>query len=228
MALEKATITNTITGKSIPVMFNPEQYTMSKSNSFSEVGVPGTESPILQFTKGNTQTLNLELFFDTYEQRTDVRGYTNQIDNLLKIDPDTMAPPICIFTWGSLTFKGVIDSINKTFEMFLSNGVPVRAKITVNFKEYKSTDEQLLANPIQAIKSVVNKTVKAGETLASIAAKKFGDPRKWKELAKANNIENPRKLAAGLNIKVPSKQQVEKDAKSRLKKSANSNLKKLF
>ncbi len=225
MALEKATITNTATGKTIPVMFNPEKYSMSKSNSFSELSVPGLESPIIQFSKGNTQSLSMELFFDTYEDRSDVRDYTNQIEALMDIDSNIMAPPICIFSWGSFTFKCVIDSISKNFEMFLSSGIPVRATLNVSFKEYKSPEEHKLANPTKSITSLTEKVVSSGETLASIATAKFSDPKKWKELAKINNLENPRKLAAGIKLNIPSKEQIEKQLKQKAKKEAKTKVK---
>ena len=79
MGLEKAFIVNTVTGDKIEVLFNPAEYTFEKSNRFAEVGIPGTGSPFLQFVRGEIKKLSTELFFDTYEKRTDVREYTNKI-----------------------------------------------------------------------------------------------------------------------------------------------------
>ena len=67
MALEKAVITNTATGERIAVMFNPEEYTLSRENNFAQIAVPGLSAPIIQFVHGNQQTLEMELFLDTYE-----------------------------------------------------------------------------------------------------------------------------------------------------------------
>lgn len=55
------------------VLFNPNRYSLEKSNQIAEVGIPGLGSPILQFVRGNARTLSMELFFDTYEQQQDVR-----------------------------------------------------------------------------------------------------------------------------------------------------------
>ena len=109
MALEKAVITNTVTNERVPVLFNPEEYTLSKDNNFAQVGVPGLSAPILQFVHGNMQTLEMELLVDTYEEhkegnRTlnqageDVRNLTRKITDLMDIDPTTHAPPVLIFT----------------------------------------------------------------------------------------------------------------------------------
>src|SRR5688572_10663139 len=98
MALEKATITNTVTGKPIPVMFNPEEYTLNKDINYAQTGVPGLSGPITQFVHGNLGTLEMELFVDTYEEHRegnrilnrageDVRNLTRKISDLMVINP---------------------------------------------------------------------------------------------------------------------------------------------
>ena len=115
MSLEKAILTNTVTGDVIPVMFNPEEYTVSKDINYAQIGVPGLSGPIIQFVHGNTQSLEMELFLDTYEEHRngsrvinqageDVRIYTQRIAGLMNIEPSTHAPPVLLFVWGSLSF----------------------------------------------------------------------------------------------------------------------------
>src|SRR5947207_3438113 len=58
MPLEKALITNNDTGEKIEVLFNPQEYSLSKDNNFAQVAVPGLRSPLLQFVHGNLQTLD--------------------------------------------------------------------------------------------------------------------------------------------------------------------------
>src|SRR5215469_15460690 len=90
------------------VLFNPTQYTIEKGNQIAEAAIPGLEAPILQYVHGNTRSLSMELFFDTYEEvqedQSDVRKHTNKIYDLLKIDSHTHAPPICDLAWGSFRF----------------------------------------------------------------------------------------------------------------------------
>ena len=65
MALEKATLTNAVNGRSVRVLFNPEEYTVSRDNNFAQVAVPGLRGPLLQFVAGNMQTLDMELLVDS-------------------------------------------------------------------------------------------------------------------------------------------------------------------
>lgn len=203
MAKEKAVIINTVTGEHIPVMFNPEQYSFSKSNNFSEIGIPGLESPLVQYVMGGAQKLTLDLFFDTYEKKEDVRGYTNKITDLMKINKGTKAPPVCIFSWGSVTFTCVIESITKKFEMFLPTGIPVRARLTVGLKEYKQAASQYFESPAPSRNVLKKHTVTAGDSMQSIAAKEYGDVRQWRKIAKANKVINPRILTPGKTFNIP-------------------------
>src|SRR5678810_346586 len=116
------------------VLFNPTQYGIDKSNQIAEAAVPGLSAPILQFVHGNTRTLSMELFFDTYEERSDVRTHTDKVYDLLNIDASTHVPPICRVAWGDFNFRGVLDHVSGKFTLFLANGTPARATLSVTFK----------------------------------------------------------------------------------------------
>lgn len=215
MALEKACIEvvkgkatkGKATGKTIEVLFNPNEYSLETSNQFQRTAVPGTATPVTQFVSGNTQTLTMDLFFDSYEkgedEGEDVRNYTRQITSLLDIDPVLHAPPICVFRWGSLSFKATLEQVNQKFTLFLESGIPVRATLSVTFKEYRTLSEQL--NGVQKESSDRTKRVtpKQGDSLLAIANREYEDSSLWRPIANANNISNPRILAVGEEITVP-------------------------
>src|SRR4051812_5478300 len=103
--LEKAKITNTVTGEVANVLFNPEEYTLNRANNFAQIGAPGRGAPLLQFVQGEMKTLQMELFFDTYEKNEfgnqiinqandDVRSLTNKFTKLMDVNPKTHAPPV--------------------------------------------------------------------------------------------------------------------------------------
>lgn len=186
----------------VPVLFNPTEYSMEKSNEFANINIPGLESPLLQFSRGNLQTLTMELFFDSYELQTDVRTFTSKITNLLKIDPTIHAPPVLRFVWGSLIFTCVLSRVTKKFTMFQSDGIPVRATLSVTFNEYK-TDSSHIENPLQSPDRTKIYVVKLGDSLWSIAAEEYGNAGQWRSIADENEIENPRLLEIGREITIP-------------------------
>lgn len=187
----------------IPVLFNPEQYDLSKSIKYGTTNIAGMTTPVTQFASGDAETLSMELFFDTSEQRTDVRAATELLDQLVTVDGDQHAPPRCRFVWGSLVFKAVVESMEKSFTKFLPTGQPVRARINVTFREYKPPSEQHNEEPRFSPDTTTVREVTGDETLWLIADEEYGDPGKWRRIAEANDLDNPRDLRPGRTLVVP-------------------------
>lgn len=215
MALEKALITDTVTGERVPLLFNPEEYTVSRENNFAQAAIPGLSAPILQFVAGNMQTLEMELFLDSYEEhregsrvlngaREDVRRLVQKLTDLMNINAATHAPPVLLFTWASLSFTCVLAKATQRFTMFLPDGTPVRAKVQASFHQFANID--LEAKEIKRETADYSKryVVGQGETLATIAWKEYGDPRDWRPIALANAIDDPhRDLTIGRSLRLP-------------------------
>ena len=206
MALEKAfiiPINGSRSGETIKVLFNPTEYSLETSNQFQRTAVPGTSTPVTQFVNGNTQTLTMDLFFDSYEKQEDIRNYTKKITSLLDIDPALHAPPVCEFHWASLNFKSTIEQITQKFTLFLDSGVPVRATLSVTFKEYRTLTEQLQTIHKESSDRTKRITVKQGDRLWQIAHREYEDSSLWRSIANANKIRNPRILAVGIELVIP-------------------------
>jgi nucleoid-associated protein YgaU len=208
MALEKALIQpldekGNPKGQPVKVLFNPKEYSIEKSNQFQSTTVPGLSTPITQFVSGSAQTLTMELFFDSYEKGEDVRDYTGKLTALLDIDADLHAPLICKFIWGKLEFKATLERVSQRFTMFLDSGIPVRATLSVTFKEYKTMTEQLQSPPRESADRTKRRVIKQGDTLWLIADREYGDPDLWRPIAEANKIDNPRILEIGKEIIIP-------------------------
>ena len=214
MALEKALIVNTVKGVKIPVMFNPEEYTVNREINYARTAVPGLSAPIVQFVNGNAQTLDMELFVDSYERHRasnrvlaeagdDVRAQVRRITDLMNIEPSTHAPPVLLFTWSSLSFTCVLTRANQRFIMFLPDGTPVRARVQVTFSEFRNVD--LEAKEIKRETADYSKlhVVRQGESLSTIAAAHYGDPRLWRPIARRNGIDDPRAVVVGTQLVVP-------------------------
>jgi nucleoid-associated protein YgaU len=201
MTLEKATIINLETSEQIQAMFNPEEYSLDVGNSFAEIGIPGLARPPIQYVRGNLRTLQMELFFDTYEQKRDVRAETRRITALLEKSVVTQAPPILLFTWGTLQFKCVLERVSQRFILFFSNGIPARARLNVTFKEFEQIEIEVQRGLFVGPPTVRN--VIEGDTLAKLAYEYLGDPGAWRHIAVANNIDNPLALQPGTALIIP-------------------------
>jgi nucleoid-associated protein YgaU len=186
----------------VGVLFNPTEYSLEKGNEFANINIPGLESPLLQFVRGGLGTLSMDLFFDSYEEGKDVRDYTGKITKLLRVEKELHAPPIVRFVWGKLIFTAVISRITQKFTMFLGDGVPVRATLSVTFNEYATefSQKEKVLNSRDRTKHYV---LKEGDSLWLIAEKEYGDAAQWRAIATANKIINPRIMTPGREIVVP-------------------------
>jgi hypothetical protein len=217
MPLEKLTI-KPERGEEIKALFNPEKYTLNKGVQIAEIAIPGLDSPVLQFVRGQNEKITLELFFDTtqygmVDNVKDVREETKKIYYLLKINRETHAPPRCRLRWGAggqLFSFGyapepwcVLESVSEEFNLFSPTGVPLRAKLNVTFREYKTVEDQIKENPKGSSDRTKVLEVERGQRLCQIAWQEYQDPGEWRRIAEANNLDNPRLLAPGTKLKIP-------------------------
>ncbi|HVR97153.1 MAG TPA: LysM peptidoglycan-binding domain-containing protein [Thermoanaerobaculia bacterium] len=195
----------------IPVQFNPTEYTLAKGAQIAEINIPGIDSPVLQFIRGQNEKLALDLFYDTTslgmgDAAVDVRTLTRSIYELVKIQPKTHAPPRIRFTWGlGLTFDAIVESVQQRFTLFNPLGIPLRATLSVSFREYKTLEKQLKELNLQSSDHTKRRVVKRGDTLSRIAADEYDDPREWRRIADANPeaTANPLRLQPGVTLIIP-------------------------
>lgn len=227
MSLTRATFTrlpadlNPGQGESMEVQYNPNQFTLAKTVQYAEVAIPGLDAPIQQYVRGQAETLSVDLFFDTTESGTGegnevvpVTMLTDAFYHLIRVDPRTKAPPICLFSWGQKGFPGsnlqrgstmlrqhgfqcVVESVSQTFNLFSPLGLPLRATLSVQLREY-----QTLTELVAALEESVQ-LVQQGDTLDQIAAREYNDPGKWREIADANDVDDPLNLVVGDLLMIP-------------------------
>ncbi len=253
----------------IRVQYNPTEYTFDKQAQFAEIQIPGLDSPLQQFVRGQAEKLTLELFFDTTELgmgagATSVTSETDRIYQLIKIEPTRHAPPILEFIWsdqmagaslggsagssaaaatrdvgGAATdgqaaaaapalaasgsdsgsasdtttaslgnqrrggFKCVLESVRQKFTLFSPEGVPLRATLTVSLREYKTLQNQLDELNLSSPDRTHVHVLQGAETLATVSNRYYETPHDWRAIASENDIDDPRRLSAGLFLNVP-------------------------
>ena len=214
-------------GAPFPVQFNPTEYTLSKGAQIAEIPIPGLDQPILQFVRGQTETMSLDLFFDSTDAKgmgpgaTPVTQQTDKFYQLIKIDSTTHAPPILLFMWGQDGFAGsnlsggsagqarssgfqcVVESVKQKFTLFSSEGIPLRAVLTVSLREFYSLEDQISRLNLQSPDHTHAHVVQRGDTLARIAASAYDDPRQWRAIANNNQLVDPLDLRPGTILEVP-------------------------
>ena len=201
------------------VLFNPTEYSISKSNEWKYEKVTGTAFTPPQFGGGNPRELTLNLLLDKslLGKTQHVRDLTDELFRMIEVPAGSTggssraAPPFITFTWGNeTTFKAACTSLTVAFKLFRPNGDPIRAdvKMTLKQAEAASTASSNGANRGTNPTTRANAghgvhMVKDGDSLPSIAYEAYGDATTWRAIADANGIENPMHLRRGRALSLP-------------------------
>lgn len=143
------------------VMFNPSSYSLESNVEYSTAADAEKHTDTLQFAKTQARRLSFELYFDSlngdggssaksaisgslkdiFASRTE--DITQQLEKLRELTEPVKqgvgkygTPPIVMFSWGSFSFVGVVTSLRENCTMFLRNGRPAKATVTVSMTEY--------------------------------------------------------------------------------------------
>jgi len=195
----------------IMCMFNPYEYTVSKSNTFERDPKNNADVMHITFKESGSQTLSLSLVFDTFEKKEDVSLITNKLWKLMEVktrrdrkDTEKVEPPYVMFKWGVFQFVAVITDMTQKFTLFLPNGTPVRAKVDITFTQFDDSNDYPGQNPTSGGGSVEQFwRVVGDDRIDTIAAKVYGDATKWRLIATHNQIANPLLLQSGQQLMIP-------------------------
>lgn len=198
--------------REVEVLFNPSQYMLSDAANYSPGKNLWKDSPTSNYNGGRPSTLSMELFFDTSPVLTtslvtstkaeNVSEKVKEFTDLVYIQGDLHAPPKVKFVWGSLSFYGVVTKIDSTYTKFTEDGMPIQAKLKVNFQSAPEENEKRKA-PFESPDRTKCRMVREDYTIWDIAQKEYGDVSKWKVIANANQISNPLNIPPGTVLKVP-------------------------
>jgi hypothetical protein len=210
-------------GKRVTVQFNPETLKVSFANQIATPEGAGDQkgTPARQFVGAGTTKLALQLWFDVTapipegaapnggNPVKDVRKLTQEVAYFITPievqDKKTkkFAPPAVRFLWGSFQFEGIMDSLEESLEFFSSEGIPLRASMSLALSQQKITKFTFRdtgkspGNPTTPPAGTQPLTqAPANSTLQGLAANQ-GKGDNWQGIAEANGIENPRLLQPG-------------------------------
>lgn len=194
----------------IDFQFNPREVSLSKSAKWKrDAQRNAKKSGVPEFTGADPVKLSVEMFFDATD--TMDASVVRRVETLFTCCAPTeetrqskkASPPWVILHWGDLVgFPAVVTSVNAKYTLFTPGGTPVRAVCTVALEEISG--EQPGQNPTSgSLAARELHVVAAGDTLEAVAYRAYGDPSRWRDLALANDVDDPMRLSLGSTLLVP-------------------------
>jgi hypothetical protein len=186
--------------------FNPQDYTISKTNVWTYKPTQGKDRPDPEFGGGLPMTYKLSLLLDASLDGPDgsIKDQANKLMGAMH--GNGSAPKFVEFSWGSVKLpKAAPVSISIHYVLFRPNGEPVRAFVDLELAQAEDTAPVGKAqNPTtRAIAGLRARTVQDGDSLPSIAYEAYGDATRWRVIAEVNGIDDPLRLRRGTTLTIP-------------------------
>lgn len=209
----------------VPFDFNPEKITISRtakiqtrpsggvgggSPSGSSGGINNkTDPPTISMSDLIFEGLTTKLRCDTL-----MRWTSNPTLDPVEIAaaalglPQSMQPPTLTFMWGpplvGFFYEVLLKQVTVVFERFNPMGIPVRAKVSLTLLQQPSLLADLPTNPTSGgVAGRRTHILKDGDSLQSLSTAYYGRPGLWRQIARVNHVDNPRRLRPGTTIYLP-------------------------
>jgi hypothetical protein len=195
----------------INVHFNPASLQLQVSNELKDT----RNNERKQYVAKASAKLTMELIFDTTDTGDDVTQTTKKLQAfvappLSQQNHSQIPPPVVIFEWGRVKFKGIAESYKETIDFFSANGVPLRASVNLTLSRQDQVfDDAPDAAPAGA-GGVNDGLADTSATSAADAAHAGESPNAARAVAEANGQENlrfgngsPLTVSASITLKPP-------------------------
>jgi hypothetical protein len=190
--------------------FNPKEFTIQKSATWTSKPARGAaKAGPPEFTGAGPGKLTLELFFDA--SGTHDSTVVTAVEKLFACcvpTPESLkdkkaSPPLVVLKWGTTrSFPAYLTSVSAKYTLFDADGTPIRATCSVSMEEMPGVTAK--QNPTSgAVAARRAHVLVAGDTLASVAFRHYGDPAMWRPLAAFNGIDDPLRVRPGATLFVP-------------------------
>jgi len=199
-----------------PVYINPASYVHSYEIRYNELQAQGKPKGTPVYNNTPTDTVTFQLVFDgtgvVPSKLPGVvpfsgDGIVKQIGDfrtlVFSYNGNIHSPNYLVLSWGTLLFKGRLQSLKITYTLFKPDGTPLRARADATFKGFN--DEQEIA--LRANKSSPDLshvlTVLAGDTLPLMCYGVYGTSSVYLQIARINGLTGFRQLTPGTQLLFP-------------------------
>lgn len=199
--------------KDIDFQFNPTQLVLSKSAQWTTRLAPKFRfAAIPEFNGAEPYTMQLQIFLDS-SMTPSGTTVQDEVEALLSCCEVTLASifaeqpctPWVFFQWGSFStasFIAYVQAVQATYTLFNPSGTPIRATCDLTITQIPLLTQG--QNPTSgALEASRSHRIVAGDTLASLAWREYGDATAWRAIARANGIDDPMRLVIGTELLIP-------------------------
>lgn len=190
-----------VDGTPYTVMINPESLRWNRRVQYNDEQPPDSSAPSQIYWYTPSDTLSFDIVIDCTgivdDKRTNMKTEIDALENIVfDFNGEIHRPNFVRIEWGSMmTFKGVLETFDTSYTFFKPDGTPLRAKISLSFSGYISTEtvKKLDQQRSPDITHLVN--VVEGMALPQLCQKVWKDDSYYVQVARYNDLNKFRDLA---------------------------------
>ena len=188
-------------------LLNPSEITLAYELEYNAVQAAGATNSRMNFKNAKPGDLSLTIFIDgtgADGKQTKVQEKVDQFQLVTGYNGKIHRTSYLKVAWGTLPVKRcVLKSASIAYKLFDPNGVPLRAVITAVFTDNSDDKTRVALEQNQSPDLTHIRQVKGNDNLPAMCFKIYGDPRYYLEVARANRIDDFRRLKPGTKIFFP-------------------------
>ncbi|MCU0435846.1 MAG: hypothetical protein MUC87_20470 [Bacteroidia bacterium] len=189
------------------LMFNPTTYTSKYEVVYEPEQGKGNTAGAPKFGKIKPRDFSFEFILDgtgVSAKKVSVHEKIEEfLDAAVRSREDTHRPHFLTLNWGTLAINVILKTADVAITLLDAQGNPLRAKITAVFTESIEDTLRVRQENQRSPNLTHLRQVKTDSKLPIMAEKEYRDHTYYLSVARANNLNNFRRLNVGSQIKLP-------------------------
>lgn len=194
---------------------NPESYSKNFKIEADERRGHGNQGTDPRYKSTAPEELKLEFILDGtgaienyHYTDPSKKSVKDQLDLFLKtvyqIDGNSHRPNFLKVHWGEyLKFPCILSNLDINYQLFESNGDPLRIRLSATFLNYLASEERAARERRSSPDLTHVRETKAGDRLDLMTHNIYNDTKYLLQVASANGLTTFRRLNSGLKLRFP-------------------------
>ncbi len=197
-------------GDEYDLMINPENYKHEHKIEYQGEENYGGTFPGPKFKRYGTENIGFNIILDAtgvISNSYNSNGIVDQIKKLKKtvydFNGDIHEPQYVQLIWGKMIFNGRLTSFKIDYTLFTPSGIPLRAKIDLDFVGYTSCEERKQKENANSPDMSHLIQIKAGDNIQKLCYNIYKDTAYCRQIAYVNGLSSFRKVKQGMRLLFP-------------------------
>ena len=189
------------------VQFNPETFTI---NTELDIGpdepAQGDSGEEAKFKSIKSRSFGFDIYIDGTGASGEKKDVAEEIEHFKKtvgFSGETHRTYFLLVSCGSLVFTCVIESYSVNYKLFKADGTPLRAVLSVSFKEHLAKEKREKEKNLSSPDLSHLYKVQGDEHLSLISQRIYKEPGYYYHVAEVNELNNLRKINSGKSLLLP-------------------------